>query len=479
MRKIIKKILILLSIMTLIINYSVCMAVEHKIESKDTYATAYSGLQYAYSVGTFWGVNDERYGGDFRTNVYNAANKYSQISGVSSYYNTEPDYTYMRGNNPIGQRRIGSYLVFLNGYGGPEFILAGSKDTTENRTGVFVKSDTAITFYKTGKTFTLAGLGSTNMSGTRLIVFAGCSTGAWPTSEAPVNLPTKAVQQGADVAFGFRDPISSRVESGQAWLNAFNQALVNGYTVDGANVYACTQYPNSDLSTCSMAEGNYNLTIVPVTRATSMLQENIENEYKKFTVPKPNINVVIDEKNSENEKALSECEDKYKEIIEIIRAQDNDFNIDEYKVSSNCVNKENGVSHIYFTKYINDNIRTNKVYLIKTNKNIVNDIIVAGIKKDNIKEEKKLDRAFIEEKISKFNNEKIETVNNKLECNNVKSIRLLETTENLFEFNDNIEDIEEYYYYDYNIGKLKYIMEYSEKFEFSTTDRTQIEIDIE
>ncbi len=476
MKRSLKKILILSVVMILSINYSLCMAAEHKIESKvNTYATAYSGLQYAYSVGSLW-KTPHHYNDDFRPNVYNAANKYSQISGISSYYNTEADYTYMRGNNPKGQRRIGSYLFFINGHANPASILSASSDTTQNRTGITVGYDSTV--MEDGE-FTVAGLQSTNMSGTRLISFVGCSTGAWPSDEFPVNLPTRAVQQGANAALGFREPIESRVGDGPNWLNAFNQALVNGYGIDGANTYACTQYPNTGMSRCSMAEGNIYSTVVPVTRSTSMLQENIENEYKMFTVPKQNINIVIDEKNSDNEKALSECEDKYKEIIEIIRAQDNDFNIDEYKVSSNCVNKENGVSHIYFTKYISDNIRTNKVYLIKTNKNIVNDIIIAGIKKENIKEERKLDRAFIEEKISKFNNEKIETVNNKLECNNVKSIRLLETTENLFEFNDNIEDIEEYYYYDYNTGKLKYIMEYSEKFELSTTDRTQIEIDIE
>lgn len=479
MKKFLKRVLLLIVIIVLENNYSLCMAAEHKVESDiNIYNTVYSSSQYAYSVGSIW-KTPHHYDDNFRTNVYNAANKYSQISGISSYYNTEADYTYMRGNNPKGQRRIGSYIFFINGHANPISILSASSDTAKNRTGITVGYDSTVS--EDGE-FTVAGLQSTNMSGSRLILFVGCSTGAWPnTSENPysTNLPIRAVERGANAALGFRKLISSRFGDGPNWLNAFNQAIVNGYTIDGANAYACTQYPNSDLSKCSMAEGDINSRVVPVTRYASMSEKKYENEYKSLVVPEQDIEIIIDEKNSDDEKALSKCENKYKEIIETIKTQDDDFNIDEYKVSSNCVNKENGVSYIYFTKYINDKIRTNKVYFIKTNRNVVNDITVAGIKNENIEKVNRLDETYIEDKIDKFNNQKTQILSNKLKCDNIKSIKLSEFSDNILKFDDNIKNIEEYYYYDYNTEELKYIMEYTENFELSTTDKAQIELDIE
>ena len=328
MKKFLKRVLLLIVIIVLENNYSLCMAAEHKVESDiNIYNTVYSSSQYAYSVGSIW-KTPHHYDDNFRTNVYNAANKYSQISGISSYYNTEADYTYMRGNNPKGQRRIGSYIFFINGHANPISILSASSDTAKNRTGITVGYDSTVS--EDGE-FTVAGLQSTNMSGSRLILFVGCSTGAWPnTSENPysTNLPIRAVERGANAALGFRKLISSRFGDGPNWLNAFNQAIVNGYTIDGANAYACTQYPNSDLSKCSMAEGDINSRVVPVTRYASMSEKKYENEYKSLVVPEQDIEIIIDEKNSDDEKALSKCENKYKEIIETIKTQDDDFNID-------------------------------------------------------------------------------------------------------------------------------------------------------
>lgn len=52
----------------------------------------------AYSVGTKWPAGTYGAGSDFATNVKNAANAYGKLSGYSSYYNTNPTYSYMKGN---------------------------------------------------------------------------------------------------------------------------------------------------------------------------------------------------------------------------------------------------------------------------------------------------------------------------------------------------------------------------------------------
>ena len=90
-----------------------------------------------------------------------------------------------------------------------------------------------------------------------------------------------------------------------------------------------------------------------------------------------------------------------------------------------------------------------------------------------------MDETYIEDKIDKFNNQKTQILSNKLKCDNIKSIKLSESSDNILKFDDNIKNIEEYYYYDYNTEELKYIMEYTENFELSTTDKAQIELDIE
>lgn len=473
MKKLIKSIFSVIAIFTLLFTSNV-LAIEQKIEKDEkNEIIPFSTRQYAYSIGTVF-ATPNHWGDDFKTNAINAANKYAQISGVSSYYNTEPNYTYMRGNNPIGQRRIGSYIVFINGHANQENIVVASSNTTENRTGITAGYDGTV---QEDGTFTMAGLLSTNMAGVGIISFVGCQTGAWPNEQFSTSLPLRAVERGANAALGFRKDISSRVNYGPEWLNTYNQALVNGYTIDGALSYACMQYPTSNLSSCVMAEGNVDSKINPIlSRKTTDLKID---EYKHLQVTNPNI-YILAEKNDE-EKSLYTCQDKYKDIIALIQSQDKSFNIDEYKVMSNIVNEENGISHFYFTKYIDDNIKTNKVYMVTTRNNLVNDIVIAGIKEENIKNENIVNNSILNTKIKQFGTEKDMRVKEKLLSVNVE----LKENDNISNIkaslnnDETLEDIREYYYYDYNNCKLNYILEYTKKCELSTKEREGIEIVID
>lgn len=473
MKKLVKSIFSLIVIFTILFSFNNVFAIEHMVEKEEKDGiTPFATTQYAYSIGTVFAVPKHN-GDNFKTNAINAANKYAQISGVRSYYNTEPDYTYMRGNNPRGQRRIGSYIVFINGHANQETICAASSNTTANRTGIKAGYD-GTTTDSDGYVYTMAGLQSTNMSGVGIISFIGCHTGAWPNAEFSTSLPLRAVERGANAALGFRNDISSRVNYGPEWLNAYNQALVNGYTIDGALTYACMQYPTSNMSSCVMAEGNVNSKINPI--LTRSLNDLEIDDYKHLQITNPNIYIIAEK--YDEEKPLYECQDKYEEIIELIQSQDKSFNINEYKVTSNIVNEESGISHFYFTKYINDNIKTNKVYMITTKNNLVNNIIIAGVKEENINNENSLNKNMLNTEINQFAinkdikvKEKLLSTNSNLQENkNISNVNALLSTD------EAIEDIQEYYYYDYNNCELKYILEYTKNCELSTKEREGIEI---
>jgi hypothetical protein len=215
--------------------------------------------RYAYSMGHDFGINmpfvvdDE---GDFTPNVDYAATAYA-IIGYSSQYSYNPTDTYLTGKNPVGQDRLGSPVVFLNGHASYYNLLLGDAvDPPERRCGVHYGTD----FTSSATGYTYAGLQSRNLSGVKLISFVGCETAS--TSD---NLCTRAVAgtHGADVALGFTANIHSRSPEGQIWLQKYNDALAFGYTVDDAVEYAKALATGSDLSTYADVIGKGWIVITP------------------------------------------------------------------------------------------------------------------------------------------------------------------------------------------------------------------------
>ena len=436
-------------------------------------------MQYAYSIGCKYASGLPYHAGDdFMANVKSAANIYGGISGITSYYSTEPTYSYMRGNNSNGARKIASYIVFLNGHSHPELLTVASSDTNDHRTGVYAGNDTTMNIEQ--RNYTFAGLSSTNMSTCGLIIFAGCSTGAWPEDPRfnnTTNLPKRSVERGARVAVGFRNTISTRVSLGANWLNKFNTCIKEGYGIDGAITAACAAYPNSNLSSCAMAEGKVYDPILPINRAT-FADIDLKNQY--YTIQANNIEIKKIQKDIHNEN-LSSYTKEFDSIIQKIKEQDSTFDIKDYRVTYNIVNEEQGFSHIYFTKYINDEIETNQVYLTVIKNGKIDNIILAGVTKENLRSVKNDIGALLESKINKFEQKKL----NKIQENNTTGIDLnnIKIQDNKAidknSVGNNIEEVKEKYLYDYNTNELTYTMQFIQKCELGTTSSNEIEIEIE
>lgn len=222
-------------------------------------------MQYAYSIGCKVGTGLDDAGDDYTQNVLNAANAYGKLSNVTSYYSTEPTYSYLTGNNALGERRIASHIVFVNGHASSMLILVPAKNETNYRVGIWTGYDGV-----TAAQYTFAGLESVDMSSCSLITFAGCCTGQGADSLTGV-----AYTRGARIAVGFNGDISSRSSQGRAWLKTYNTSLANGNSVYTSIINACNAYPNSDLSVEVIIAGNTG-TILGV---ADLRAQDLENKF--------------------------------------------------------------------------------------------------------------------------------------------------------------------------------------------------------
>ena len=376
-----------------------------------------------------------------------------------------------------GKRRIANYICFTNGHSNGGTILFASRNSSAYRTGISIGNDNT-TLTEAGAQYNLVGLSNTNMSSTRMIVFAGCNTGAWPnTTENPysTNLPSRAVASGATSAVGFRNTVTTRFGDGPNWLNKFNTCIKNGYGIDGAITAACAAYPNCDMSPVAMAAGNIYATVVPVKTVGTFAESDLKNQY--YTIDSTGLETVSIDTNITNEN-LSQHADEFSSIIQKIKEKDSTFEISNYKVTYNEINKEQGFAHIFFTEYIDGKIETNKVYLVVIKNGKIEDIILAGIPKSNLKAQNKVDSVETDNlmnKIEKFENDRtnqIAHVDTKF-----KNIKLQSDGQiNSNSISENIESTEEKYYYDYNTNELKYIIKYVEKCEMDTKTSTITEV---
>lgn len=364
-------------------------------------------------------------------------------------------------------------MFFFNGHARADLIVSESRNSADYKTGIYIGNDTVV------DGITAAGLASTNMSSNKLIVFAGCKTGAWPHTEnnkGDTNLPMRAVQRGSTAAVGFRKGVETRVNNGPNWLNTFNTSIKNGYGVDGAITAACMAYPNSSLSSCAMAEGNIYSVTVPVRMAT-FAESDLKSQY--YTIKNEHIEIEDISEKIENEE-LTKYATKFNDIIEKIKETDATFDVNDYKVTYNQINKENGFAHLFFTKYINQKIETNKVYLTVIKNGKVDEIILADITKDKMRtKEENVD--ILNNKIEQFEQNKLNKLktvkNEEVDLQNIQLGQNKKIEKN--SISNNVEEVEEKYFYDYNTKELKYIMLYIEKQESNTESGNGIELNVE
>lgn len=448
--------------------------------------TISQAAEYAYSIGSNF---DSSCGmaGDFTANVRYAANQYMMRSDItSSYYSTEPTYSYMRGNNANGFRRIGSKIVFMNGHADTHRIVAVAHNNSTYRTGIYTGYDTTIDGY------TYAGLQSTNMNNVWLITFAGCTT-AGPTG-ATDSLIDIAYNRGADYAVGFDGEIYSRDAQGPEWLQIYNVAIGNGESVRSALTKACTAYPN-----CSMSQHMRNRGIDERTTFSSsnilstnkgfenagkqiltekIGKETIEENYQLISNKKIKLR---DDLERIDKQPLNNYKDQFNELIDEIKKYDTAFNINNYKVIYKIYNPDSNLGYISFIYYIDGDIETNKVYLAQIENGTITNITLAGILKDNI-DTININENNIKAKRDNFNNNKVTEVKNKQKENaNLKKLSI-ELDENnaikksALAIDSNVKNISEKYYYDYNTKELKYILGVIMKDIYGTFDGEALEI---
>lgn len=426
----------------------------------------------AYSVGTLYGVGTNHAGDDFTTNAINARNEYAKISGLTSNYNTQPTYTFMKNTSILGNSKV----FFINGHSNNHYITLGYSNTTEGRTGISVNNDGwTANGYKT------AGLNSRNMSGTTLITFVGCETAGYVGNTD--NLTDKALSRGAKTVVGWYHSIHSRVYNGPQWLISYNSGLGGGLTVMNSIYRAKVAWPSSDLSDFYATRGNTNLTIgtsvQPLLdndfsiRNTISLENNVRSHSEALELISYDYMVidtsVIDFQPINKiiiREDLSSYTTLFGDIINKIRLKDKSFSPNDYKVTYHLANEENGYGDIYFRYYIDGKIETNKVYIATFENYKITDIVLGGVTIDNLLNTKLDLKNSLNNRINLFENEKVNrlleqnsTLFNRSDLQN-KEVNVLDDNKNIkiFSLAGNVIELDELYYYDYNTQELKYIL---------------------
>lgn len=268
------------------------------------------------------------------------------MNKITSYYNLKPTSDYLRGNNPNGNRRIASRIVFLNGHANYDCIVFAHNNKSDYKTGVYIGSDCSSS---TG--FVYAGLSSTTMSTCKLISFVGCDTAGNGSGN---NLIKQAVSRGAKTAVGFKTEITSRSDDGKGWLKKYNDSIANGNTVSQCLRNAVSSYPNLNMSKSVQIAGQ---------PTTAFTQSSISNDSNLLSVK--GIKDVID----------INADDFYRQdIISYVKDFDSSFNPSDYKVTVNMFDPQNGDGVIIFCYTIDQTIETNKAYICHINNNLITEI---------------------------------------------------------------------------------------------------------
>lgn len=391
---------------------------------------AYAATQYAYSIGVKHASTDELTG-DFTANVTYAATCYGMMNNFTSYYQTAPSVSYLRKEtNPNGVRKLASNVVFLNGHGNSTSMAFGKTLGS----GVYYGYDASSTNYQ------YAGLKSIgSMSTVDLISFVGCSTASGTS-----NLPSVAVALGATTAVGFTNSIISRFDEGPRWLQRYNDYLAQGYTVRQAVNYASACYPDCTLSLYVKIYGSTSNTI-----SSGLKSKSVSNA--------SNLNVTaVDIEVGEIENCIevpaSECNfDGFDNIIAQIEEMSSEFDINDYKLSVNMYS-DNQLDGIIMLKYfINDEIATNKAYIVSIEDGIAVNVIpsitdsTSTLKMDNMM----IDEESLVQAAEQFKMQ--------METGNLPQAI---TEENNIPEEADLVETRGGYHYDYLTGKLTYTEEY-------------------
>lgn len=376
--------------------------------------------QYAYSIGCdhgSWAWLLGGYEGDFTDNVDYAATCYGMIGSItSSYKNYEPTYSYMRGNNPDGTRRIASKIVFLNGHANYDCLIHNhSNDDGDYATGVYIGND-----YNSTSGYKYAGFGSTNMSTCDHISLVGCST----ASNGDYNITWKAVNKGANSALGFTDSIHSRSSAGETWLEKYNDGLANGYTISRCVTYATGFSSGSDLATYAKIYGNSSNTVTDSKSTTASPFNAVTTN-----ISTRGIENAVEVKPDGTSRLTSS-------LVVAIKKLDANFDLTDYRMTVNMFAPQDGNGMITFTYYMDDTVKTNKGFVAVIENNVIVEVFANDVATKEQKGELNT-KAISEANLVTL------TKNHKAS----KSALAIDTTKTVVKTTEN-------YYYDYLTGKL-------------------------
>lgn len=330
--------------------------------------------------------------GDYRTNAATAKAAYSKINGMSATLYYTPIYT-----NVLNH--MNDNVIFLNSHSNPTQIIFSYKVSTGKYKSVVIDTTQS---YPTGDN-TFIALNTLNMSNVQLITFAGCNTA--DRGYANTNLIATAYASGAKCAVGFTDKISSTSTAGAGWLKTYNESLASGDVVGRAINKASTAYPTSTLGSYVYMMGSGN-------NITSSSSSEI---------------MMLD--GTQTTMSANDFLSSNQSINDFMRSYDETFNGNEYKYHVNIFDEATQTGIVIFNHYINDNIITNKAYVV-----YIENGYVVDVSKSNT--DTSVNENFIYEKATAFSS-RPETYSLPI------SGEIIET--------------DEHYEYDYNTDELRYV----------------------
>lgn len=359
-----------------------------------TFSTSVSAAnRTAYSIGVrYYETSSASSYDNFVTSATNAQSAYSKISDITSSRTQYPTTTTLKNH-------VNDNVIFLNSHANYNVIAFRYKNTsgTYVQTGYVSGNDMTAT---DGATY--VGLSGRSMSNVELITFAGCKT-AYVVNGS--NIAYTAVSRGAKCSVGFSDEIVSRNTAGQAWLKSYNNYLANGCNVGEAVSKATKDNPTSNLGKYVTIYG-YGANKITTSAAKAATFSNGNG-------------ILSSEQILSSESAL----------FDFMKSYNSEFNSDEYKYYVNIFDKESNTGMVVFNHYINDNIITNKAYVICIENGFVTDVLQSNIGDQT-------DEETLSAKVAAFSSRPEIVPYSEIESNAYKT--------------------EEFYEYDYNTNELKY-----------------------
>lgn len=321
--------------------------------------------------------------------------------GYTSFLYTKPNYNTLIGTNLTGTKVLESTVVHLAGHANSTRMTFKYNNSSDYETGVYYDYNYIISGVH------YAGIRSFNMSKVKLLIFQGCNTAAESD-----NITKRANQYGATTTIGWYDKITT--ESNEKWIKNFTVKLSQGASVSSAVSYANSQsYSDPNVKKVNIY-GNGNLKLVgvggiPVPSTLSRSDDN--NTLKEYVV-----NLPIKDNNTD--KVIADY------IIENINPNFDESNYLITKINDNLYD---------FLYLIDGTIRTDMGYTIELQNNVITKIY------DNMKN---------------IDNVEVQANKNQIKSNQKDIDNVIQKYSN---DSFDIEDIEEFDYYDSSSQKINHV----------------------